>query len=142
MTRLIDMGIDVFKLPAAVLAVVAQRLIRRVCTNCSEKYTPHVDELALLNKFSKEEIDENIQLYKAVGCRKCSNTGYKGREGIFEILTMEDNIKELILSGASLRDIKQQAIENGMKLMEQSAVDKVVKGVTTIDEIKRVIFVS
>ena len=141
-TRLIDMGIDVFKLPAAVLAVVAQRLIRRVCTNCSEKYTPHVDELALLNKFSKEEIDENIQLYKAVGCRKCSNTGYKGREGIFEILTMEDNIKELILSGASLRDIKQQAIENGMKLMEQSAVDKVVKGVTTIDEIKRVIFVS
>jgi len=141
-TRLIDMGVDAFKIPAAVLAVIAQRLIRRICPHCAEKYTPHVDELALLKKFYKGEIDSNIQLYKAVGCRKCSNTGYKGREGIFEILTIEDNIKELILSGASLKEIKQQAIENGMKLMEESAVEKVIKGVTTIDEIKRVIFVS
>lgn len=143
-TRLMDMGIERFKIPSSVLGTLAQRLMRKNCENCIEDYKPTPEEFALMKSIADRfglEIEEDITLKKGVGCKRCSDTGYRGREGVFEILEMNEEIKNLTLEGASHSTIKDKAIEGGMKTMEYRALEKVLSGLTTAEEIKRVLFV-
>lgn len=141
--RLMDMGIDSYKIPSALLATIAQRLLRKNCDSCSIDYQPNTEELAMLRSLAPDlDIPDDLVLKKGKGCKKCNNTGYRGRQGVFEILIMDDDIKELTLNGASATVIKKTAIEKGMKTMEYRGAEKVLDGLTTIEELQRVIFIN
>lgn len=141
--RLIDMGIEPFLVASSVNVIIAQRLVRKICTKCQESYEIAKDELRRLNlsqdlieKFFKGK--EKIRCYRGRGCKACINTGYSGRIGIFEVLEMEDNIRKLIMEKASADQVQDQAAENGMITMLEDGIEKVLSGVTTIEEIIRV----
>jgi type IV pilus assembly protein PilB len=131
--RLLDMNIEPFVVSTSLLAVIAQRLARRICPKCKESYTPSKEELS-----SYEQLKElkNPVFYRGKGCPRCKHTGYRGRIGIFEVLEMNEEVNQLILQKALSSDIEKAA---GLKGMLDDGIDKVVKGITTIDEIKRVI---
>ena len=133
-TRLIDMGIEPFLISSSVIGVLAQRLVRVVCEKCKEKITPTdamLKELKLARK-------ENISIYKVKGCTKCKNTGYMGRAGIYELITINDDIKKLIIAKASADEIKQKAIETGMSSLYEDGMEKATAGVTSVEEVLRV----
>ncbi len=134
-TRLMNMGIEPFLVASSVHMIVAQRLIRRVCPYCKEpvKITPQ----ALIEIGFSEEEARNITVYKGRGCDKCLNSGYKGRIALFEVLDVTDDIKELILVGASALEIRRKALENGMLSLRQSGLIKIKDGITTIEEVVR-----
>ncbi len=133
--RLMNMGIEPFLVATSVNLIVAQRLIRRICNNCKEEEDAPLQ--ALLNVgFSEAEAPE-IQLYKGRGCDNCNQRGYKGRLGLFEVMTISDDIRELILSGATAIDLRRKAIEEGMISLRQSGLQKIRDGVTTIEEVVR-----
>lgn len=141
LTRMIDMGIETFKISSSLLVVIAQRLARKVCPHCSEDYIPTEDEVTLLRTLSpKKNIPDNIILKKGRGCTRCSNTGYKGRIGVYEILKLDSELKKIITRGASEEEIKDKAIELGMQTMQSRGVDKVLNGITTLDEIRKIVF--
>ena len=135
-TRLADMGIEPYLITSAVNAFLAQRLARKICPSCIEPYKPTQQELSragitktMLNKGS---------LYRGKGCEACLNTGYTGRIGIFELLVVSDNIKKLIMNGSDATTIKEQALKEGMITLLQDGINKVIAGVTTLDEVLRV----
>jgi type IV pilus assembly protein PilB len=133
--RLMNMGIEPFLVASSTHLVVAQRLIRRICSNCKEPI--EVPEQALLNiGFTKDEI-KSLQLFRGRGCDTCSGTGYKGRVGLYEVLEIDDEIKELILSGGSAYELKEKAVESGMLTLRDSGLEKIRNGVTSIDEVVR-----
>ena len=131
-TRLLNMGIEPFLIVGALNMVVAQRLCRKICVNCRE-----VDDVPI-NYLVSCGIDESsakkVKVYKGKGCYLCNKTGYKGRVAIHEVMMIEANIRELVLKNASPDEIKKQAIKNGMRTLRMSALTKVVKGLTTLDE--------
>ncbi|HOJ86196.1 MAG TPA: type IV-A pilus assembly ATPase PilB, partial [Elusimicrobiales bacterium] len=127
---------------STLLMVVAQRLVRTVCKNCKEAYEVK-PELIIGLGASKNLIEQNIKdgklyLYKGKGCEKCSNTGYKGRVGIHEILEVTDPIRELIISKTDSTKIKEVAKKNGMITLRESALRKMMLGLTTVEEVIRV----
>ncbi|MFZ2493264.1 MAG: type IV-A pilus assembly ATPase PilB [Thermoanaerobaculia bacterium] len=133
--RLMNMGIEPFLVATATQLIAAQRLTRRVCQNCKEpvEMTPQ----ALLNLgYRKDEVG-TFTVYKGRGCEKCNSTGYKGRVGLVEVMQIDDDIRELILSGGTAIDIKRKAIENGMITLRRSGLIKIKDGVTTVDEVAR-----
>lgn len=132
-TRLIDMGIEPFLITSSLLMVVAQRLLRKLCA-CKEKYTPSADERELLGVE-----DPDVQIYKAGACEVCNGSGFKGRLGSHEILTLNDEIKKLIVARATTSEISKAAVEHGMITIYRDAMDKVLAGVTAIDEVLRVV---
>lgn len=133
--RLMDMGIEPFLLNASLSGVIAQRLVRRLCEHCKVASAPTLQEQVLM-----AEYDINCpQLFKAVGCEHCKHLGFKGRIGVFELLEINDNLRELIIKHPKLSDIYQQGIANGMVPMKQDAIQKLKAGVTTLSEILRVI---
>ena len=133
--RLMNMGIEPFLVATSVNLIVAQRLIRRICSNCKEEEDAPLQ--ALLNVgFSEAEAPE-IQLYRGRGCDTCNQRGYKGRVGIFEVMTISDDIRELILSGATAVELRRKALEEGMVGLRQSGLQKIRDGVTTIEEVVR-----
>jgi general secretion pathway protein E len=135
-TRLVDIGVEPFLISSSVLAVVAQRLIRVLCKDCKQPYTP--DETALKSiGIIQDQIEEAI-FYKAEGCENCFHTGYKGRTGIFETMRMESSLKSLILHTYDSNLIKSEAINQNMITLRQDGVQKVIKGVSTIEEVIRV----
>ena len=135
-TRMINMGVEPFLITSSVVAIVAQRLVRRVCQKCRELYTA-TDEI--IKEFHLKELlpDHNGQFYKPKGCDKCLKTGYKGRVGITETLVLTNKIKELILVSSSEADIKNAARSQGMKTMREDAVIKASQGLTTLEEVIR-----
>lgn len=135
-TRLTDMGVEPFLVSSTVEAVMAQRLVRRLCPQCREPYDPAIDELPV--DFPKDDVDENTTFYRPVGCRDCRNVGYKGRLGIFELMLTTERIRELARERASSWAIRQTAIEEGMLSLRQDAWRKVLAGKTSIEEIERV----
>jgi len=136
-TRLLDMGIEPFLVASSVEGIVAQRLVRGLCKSCRKPV--EIDEAFLReHNFPIERLASEGPIYGAVGCDECRGNGYKGRTGIFEILPVSDEIRPLIIAHASASDIKQQALEHGMKTLREDGWDKVLGGVTTIDEILRV----
>jgi type II secretory ATPase GspE/PulE/Tfp pilus assembly ATPase PilB-like protein len=147
--RLIDMGVKPYFLVPSINAVIGQRLVRKLCDNCKIEYEPNEEEkekvkkiLAVISPKANIEVPTEIpKLYKANpdGCDKCNNIGYKGRVGIYEIFTLNDAIKELVIEKAASFKILQQAIEDGMITMLQDGILKAIRGLTSLEEIYRVI---
>jgi len=138
--RLIDLGAETFLLASTMNAVLAQRIVRRICDSCKEAYTPLpqiLDEIKSgLGLLYKEK--EDVKLYKGKGCNECGNTGYTGRIGIYETLTISEKIAALVLQSADSGTIEKEAISEGMITMKQDGYLKALQGITTIEEVIRV----
>jgi type IV pilus assembly protein PilB len=134
-TRLIDMGIEPFLISSAVILILAQRLIRKICMDCREPIKVHPQLLIDLG-IPPDEV-KSFPAYKGKGCPICNNTGYKGRLGLYEVMPMKEEVKELVLSRASTSEIKKEAMRLGMKTLRQSGIAKIKDGVTTIEEVFR-----
>jgi len=136
-TRLIDMGIETYLISSSVVAVMAQRLLRVICPECKRPYTPDEQVLSLWGNSDKVSAIGG-QLYKGSGCENCLDTGYLGRTGIFELLVIDDNIKELISKRSGSHIIKEAAIEKGMSTLREDGLRKALTGETTLEEVCRV----
>jgi type II secretory ATPase GspE/PulE/Tfp pilus assembly ATPase PilB-like protein len=157
-TRLLDMGMDPFNFADALLAVLAQRLVRRICSGCKTS-TPateeQIDELlndslhiwgdhpnaptraaTLADWTSRYAVDGRLQFFRASGCAKCGNTGVKGRAGVHELLTVSKGVRHLIQQGARAEQIQHHAMGEGMRTLRQDGIEKVLAGVTTIEEVR------
>ncbi len=137
-TRLIDMGVEPFLVASSLIGATAQRLIRRVCKYCRRPYRPSTEVLENLGFVTSRDISE-IAFYKGEGCDKCNHTGYKGRLAINEILPITPAIQKLIMRNASSREISEQARKEGMKTLLDDALNKAAEGLTTIEEVLRVV---
>jgi type IV pilus assembly protein PilB len=139
-TRLNEMGVEPFLTGSAVSAVLAQRLARKLCTHCCEMYNPSIDEL-LRNRVSPEvaEASAGAAFYRKKGCPRCGQTGYKGRIGIFQLLVMTEEIEGLAVSRATREEVEAKAMEQGMRTLWDDGLAKVAAGVTTLEEVGRVI---
>lgn len=133
--RMLNMGIEPFLVASSVLLILAQRLARRICPNCKVEIDPPVEALRDLG-VKMEEIG-SFPVYEGRGCAQCSNTGFKGRIALYEVMPITDEIKELILAGASSMEIKREAIRLGMDTLRMAGLNKLKDGVTTINEIAR-----
>jgi type IV pilus assembly protein PilB len=134
-SRLMNMGIEPFLVATSVNLIQAQRLIRRVCKDCKREQ-PNPEEALVEIGFSPEEA-KKLKTYKGHGCVTCNNTGYKGRVGLYEVMEVTDEIRELILIGASALELRKKAIEDGMITLRESGLHKIRAGITTIEEVVR-----
>jgi type IV pilus assembly protein PilB len=135
--RLLEMGIEPFLIASSVIGVMAQRLVRVICPDCKEAYTPPVEAFRRLNL----AIDfESVTFYRGRGCEKCLHTGYRGRTAVFELMAISDHIRELVLRKAPSHAIRQEALEAGMVTLRQDAMQKILEGITTMEEALRVIY--
>jgi type IV pilus assembly protein PilB len=132
--RFIDMGIESFLLTSSVIGVVAQRLVRRVCTSCSEEYKPAADELAF---YQEAGGGEKTSFVRGVGCLFCANTGYRGRIGVFELMILDEQIREQIVAGANRDQLRNLAIQNGMRTLRDEGIRLVEQDITTVSEVVR-----
>jgi general secretion pathway protein E len=135
-TRLVDMGVEPFLISSSILAVVAQRLVRVLCADCRRTYIPNPLYLKSIG-ISPDQFKEH-KVYKAAGCENCFNTGYRGRAGIFEIMVLTERLKSLILKTFDSGRIKNEAVQQKMRTLRQDGMQKVLQGVTTIEEVLRV----
>ncbi|MBI5871247.1 MAG: Flp pilus assembly complex ATPase component TadA [Actinobacteria bacterium] len=138
LTRLTEMGVEPFLTASAIECIMAQRLARKLCTNCKEPYKP-TDEALRQNGFPQEVMGKDITLYRAAGCPRCNNTGYKGRLGIYEVMIVSEAIERLTVERKSADEISRVAQAEGMLSLREDGLDKVIKGVTSMEEIARVI---
>jgi type IV pilus assembly protein PilB len=134
-TRLRDMGVPPFLITATVEAILAQRLVRRICANCREEVVPGADVLADLELTSDQTVGKKF--YRGKGCEKCNRTGYKGRLGLFELLIMNDEMRDLVMRNASTEDLREAARRNGMVTLRESGMEGVFSGTTTAEEVIR-----
>ncbi len=132
-SRLVNMGIEPFLVATSVNLIQAQRLIRRICKDCKEEVEVS-KELLIEVGFAPSEVDD-LRLYKGRGCDTCLNTGFKGRVGLYEVMEVTDELRELIIIGASAIEIRKKAIELGMITLRESGLCKIREGITTIDEV-------
>ncbi len=137
-TRLLNMGIEPFLVSSSVILMLAQRLARKICTQCKVE-EQHSESALLRLGFGEEEI-KDIKVFKGNGCPECNNSGYKGRVALYEVMPVKDEIKELILEGASAQELKKLAIRLGMDTLRRSGLNKIKAGVTSIEEVLRVTF--
>ncbi len=138
-TRLNNMGIEAFLISSTVRVALAQRLTRKICSDCKESYEVDTETLLAYGLSNKEVMDKKtITLYKGKGCPTCGNTGYKGRLGVYEIMEISNELKELINKRSSSNEIKKLARQQGMRTLREAALNKVIEGQTTIDEMLRV----
>jgi type IV pilus assembly protein PilB len=132
LTRLLDMGIEPFLISSSVVAILAQRLVRVICPKCKEKYLPSDELLRSLG------LPENTELYRGTGCMKCKDTGFAGRVGLFELLLVNNEVKNMITAKQSANEIKTVAIKSGMRTLIDDGMQKVRNGITTVEEVLRV----
>jgi type IV pilus assembly protein PilB len=135
-TRLVDMGIESFLISSALVAVIAQRLLRTICPKCKEAYKPSSQALVNLGM----EADADVQFYRGAGCPNCKGTGYKGRVGVYELMTMNDELRETILRKGNAMELQQAALRNGMRTLRDDAMEKILLGMTTLEECLRVLY--
>ncbi len=148
-TRLIDMGMNPLNFADALLGILAQRLVRTICSECKEAYHPEKQEFDLLvqeygeDLFEELNIDynEDLQLYRGRGCHNCNDSGYRGRAGIHELLVASGEIKELIQNRAHMEEIRRAAINEGMRTLKQDGIHKVFEGLTDFAQVRRVCIV-
>lgn len=129
--RLVDMDIEPYMVADSTVGVIAQRLVKKLCPHCKRKYVTPEDEMHFLG------LEEPVELYKAVGCKECGNTGYKGRMGIHEIFVLTSKIRAMINKGVSADEIKEEAIRNGMVTLREDCLTHVMNGETSVDELVR-----
>lgn len=134
-TRLRDMGVPPFLITATVEAILAQRLVRRICSGCKEEVIPGADVLADLEMTSDQL--EGKKFYRGKGCEKCNRSGYKGRLGIYELLIMNDEMRDMIIRNASTEELREAARRNGMVTLRESGMESIFMGQTTADEVIR-----
>jgi len=137
-TRLTEMEVETFLVASAVDCVVAQRLARKLCERCREPYRPEPTELIEAG-FAEDRLGELGEFYRAAGCNACSNTGYRGRIGLYEVMTMSEEIERLTVERASSETIRQVAVEQGMRTLRDDGLEKARRGLTSIEEIARVV---
>lgn len=132
--RLKDMGVAPYLLSSSLVGIVAQRLIRRLCVHCKKEY--------IASDYEKEVLgvpkNQTLNLYRKVGCNRCSSTGYKGRVGVYEIMEINKELRELINKDASVESITNSALKNGMKTLSKSAINVILKGNSTVEELLRI----
>jgi len=133
--RLVDLGLEPFLVTATIEGIVAQRLVRRICTQCKENYDPTEEQLMEL-QLTPDDIAGKV-LYRGRGCDACNRTGYKGRMAIFEIMIFDDDMRELIMQHASTQVLRAEARKRGMRTLRQSGLMAIYDGMTTIDEVVR-----
>jgi general secretion pathway protein E len=133
-TRLQDMGVQSYLISSSLLGIQAQRLVRRVCTDCKEQHDLTADEANVLGV----ELSDYPTINRGSGCERCGGTGYRGRVGLYELLMMSDQIRHLITSSADANVIRQQGIKEGMKTLREDALEKLKAGLTTPEEVVRV----
>lgn len=145
-TRLLDLGLDPVNFSDALLGILAQRLIRTLCSNCKKSYSPEKRELdQLIRQYGEQDFAElgvdtaQVQLYRATGCEQCGDTGYRGRTGVHELLTGTHQLQTMIYDKASLDEIRKQAIKDGMRTLKQDAIAKIFKGQTDYEQMLRVV---
>lgn len=135
-TRLIDMGIEPFLVTSSVIAIIAQRLVRVLCPHCKEVYVP--DNESLNNLGLDKSVLKNNVFYRKKGCNLCMQTGFHGRTAIFEIMTVDDEIRKLVLKTSDANQINELAVKHGMITLQQDGIQKVLAGITTTEEVLRV----
>jgi len=134
-SRLLNMGIEPFLVATSVHLICAQRLIRKICPDCKTEIKTPLQ--ALINAGFSQEEAKGVRTYKGEGCQRCNGTGYKGRIGMYEVMEIREDVQELILVGASAREIRRKAVEEGMLTLRQSGLAKIKAGMTTLDEVLR-----
>jgi len=138
--RLLDMGVESFLIASSIVGVLAQRLLRCVCPKCKEQYVPPKDAIKRLG-MNLDILDKGeVTFYRGKGCDHCKGTGYKGRVGVYELMPVNDKVRELILARASSYAIREAAIEAGMRTLKDDAMEKILLGITTLEESLRVIY--
>jgi type IV pilus assembly protein PilB len=130
-----NMGIEPFLVASSVNLICAQRLVRRVCQNCKKQH-PAPPPALVQAGFSPEDAKSVVPM-KGTGCEKCNKTGYKGRVGLYEVMEITEELRELVLVGASALELRRKAIEDGMITLRQSGLRKVKDGMTTLEEVAR-----
>jgi type IV pilus assembly protein PilB len=130
-----NMGIEPFLVATSVHLICAQRLVRRICKDCAE--VMEVPYQTLIEEGYSPEEAKTVKIQKGQGCATCNNTGYKGRTGLYEVMEVDEEIKELVLVGASAVELKKKAIERGMFTLRRSGLIKVALGMTTLEEVAR-----
>jgi type IV pilus assembly protein PilB len=133
--RLLDLGLEPFLVTATLEGIVAQRLVRRLCTNCKTEYTPSEEQLMEL-ELRSEDVEGRI-FYYGKGCDNCNNTGYKGRQGLYEIMILDDEMKDMIIRHASTQVLRIESKKRGMRTLRQCGLLAIYDGVTTIEEVVR-----
>ena len=136
MTRLLDMGVEPFLVASSVKVVIAQRLVRQLCSACSQPYSPDIVYLQAVDFPIHRLLTEKV--YETVGCEVCRKTGFKGRLGLYEVLPISEQIEALVVSRSASSEIKRVGLSQGMRTLRQDGWDKVFRGITTIDEVVRV----
>jgi len=134
-TRLRDMGVPPFLITATLEAILAQRLVRKICENCREETVPSTEQLASLS-LTPDDI-EGKKFYRGAGCPACNNTGFKGRTGVHEFLIMNDELRDLVNRGQSTEKLRAAATRGGMRPLRIAGLAKIHAGVTTIEEVIR-----
>ncbi len=134
-TRLRDMGVAPFLITATLEAVLAQRLVRKICKECREQTIPSTETLAQLDLTPDDVLDKKF--FRGRGCAACNNTGFKGRIGLFELMIINDRLRELINRGASTEKLRDLALQTGMRPLRAAGMEKVYAGITSIDEVIR-----
>ncbi len=138
-TRLTEMGVEPFLTGAAVSAVLAQRLARKLCSHCAEPYLPTYDELQGLHLSEDMEAAlDGATFHRRRGCARCGQTGYRGRVGVFQLLSMSERLEQLAAEKAPREEIERAAVEEGMRTMWEDGVGKVAAGITSVEELARV----
>ena len=135
--RLMDLGVEPYLISSTLVGIIAQRMVRRICTNCRTPCEPSVEEQMA---YDKEMDKQPATFYRGTGCNLCANTGYRGRTGLFELLAMSEEIRRMLLSNASAADIRAQALQEGMITMKRDGMQKVKDGITSMSEVMRSIF--
>jgi len=138
--RLMDMGVEPFLIASATIGVLAQRLLRKVCEKCKQPYEPPKDAIKRLGMNLDAMDTSKVTFYRGRGCETCKGTGYKGRVGCYELMPVTDKVRELILAHGSAYAIREAAIEVGMRSLKEDAMEKILLGMTTLEESLRVIY--
>ncbi|MBU2221959.1 MAG: Flp pilus assembly complex ATPase component TadA, partial [Candidatus Omnitrophica bacterium] len=133
-TRLVNMGVEPFLISACLIGVMAQRLIRIICDKCKESYEP---SKSLMERWGLSD-KKGVVLYRGRGCEACKGTGFKGRSGLFELMTVDDEIREMIISESSTVSLRNKSREKGMRVLSEDGIAKALAGITTIEEVARV----
>ncbi len=139
-TRMVDMGVEPFLIAASVIGVLAQRLGRRICPNCKEPYKPPAEALRRVG-FKLDDAD-SVVFYRGRGCEQCRHSGYRTRLGIFELMMLNEEIQDLIVKRAPLSEVRNAALASGMKTLKMDGFQKVLEGLTTVEEVMRVVFTA